>query len=244
MDQKEVAIIVAGGKGLRLPGDIPKQFVEIDGLPVLMHTLAAFRDYSASLEIILALPASDMILWESLCQKHHFNKNVTLVEGGSSRFHSVRNGLNRIAGPGLVAVHDGVRPLITPEIIAESFAIARKYRTAVASVALKESIRQMEDSSAAAGSSSTDLYSQRSVAIDRRRFRLMQTPQTFDIGLLKRAYELAQHDSFTDDASVVEHSGHSVALFDGSYENLKITTPEDLIVAEAIIQSRKRKKAV
>jgi 2-C-methyl-D-erythritol 4-phosphate cytidylyltransferase len=258
MHSKEVAIIVAGGKGLRLPGDLPKQFIEIDGLPVLMHTLNAFRDYDASMEIILVLPQADISLWNELCRKHQFNHRITVVQGGRSRFHSVQNGLRHITDPGVVAVHDGVRPLITPGIIRASFALARKCRSAVASVPLKESIRGLEGSAAgipttaaspedvskegpAAHGSSGDLSSQRSVALDRTKFRLMQTPQTFDIALLKSAYDSARGDSFTDDASVIEQAGHAVVLFDGSYENLKITTPEDLIIAEAILRARRKK---
>ncbi|MGC3947171.1 MAG: 2-C-methyl-D-erythritol 4-phosphate cytidylyltransferase [Chryseolinea sp.] len=241
MHSKEVAIIVAGGKGLRLPGDLPKQFIEIGGLPVLMHTVNAFRTYDASMDIILVLPQAEISLWEELCQKHPFNRNVIVCPGGSSRFESVKNGLSHVSGPGLVAVHDGVRPLITPDVIGASFDIARKHRSAVASVPLKESIRQVESSPSATSFSSAELSDQRSVALDRTRFRLMQTPQTFDIGLLKSAYASAKGDSFTDDASVVESAGHAVVLYDGSYENIKITTPEDLMLAEAIILARQRK---
>ncbi|MEJ1238476.1 2-C-methyl-D-erythritol 4-phosphate cytidylyltransferase [Chryseolinea sp. T2] len=239
MHSKEVAIIVAGGKGLRLPGDIPKQFIEICGLPVLMHTVIAFRSYSASLEIILVLPAGDIPLWNELCLKHSFTEKITVVSGGSSRFHSVSNGLNQTSGPGLVAVHDGVRPLVTADIIASSFSIAKKCRSAVASVLLKESIREVE--SPLSAKEPATLQEMRSVSLDRTKFRLMQTPQTFDIALLKGAYDKALGDSFTDDASVVESTGDTITLFDGSYENIKITTPEDLIVAEAIMRSRKQK---
>jgi len=240
MHQKEVAIIVAGGKGLRLPGDIPKQFIEIGGLPVLMHTINAFRDYSQALEILLVLPQEHFIRWESLCLKHNFTQKIALVSGGSNRFQSVKNGLDSLSGPGLVAVHDGVRPLVTPEIIAASFNMARQHRSAVASVPLKESIRELR------GTGTNDVLtgefpSEPSFAVDRAKFRVMQTPQTFDIDLLKSAYYAVQGEEFTDDASVVERAGHIITLFDGSYENLKITTPVDLVVAEAIIQSRKRK---
>jgi 2-C-methyl-D-erythritol 4-phosphate cytidylyltransferase len=239
MHQKEVAIIVAGGKGLRLPGDMPKQFVEIGGLPVLMHTINAFRDYSQTLEILLVLPQDHFSLWESLCRRHLFTHRVAVISGGSNRFQSVKNGLDSISGTGLVAVHDGVRPLVTPDIIAASFDMARQHRSAVASVPLKESIRELRSTG------TTDVpaseFAGESFAVDRTRFRVMQTPQTFDIDLLKSAYHTVEVDAFTDDASVVEHAGHGITLFDGSYENLKITTPVDLVVAEAIIQSRKHK---
>jgi 2-C-methyl-D-erythritol 4-phosphate cytidylyltransferase len=240
MHQKEVAIIVAGGKGLRLPGDTPKQFIEIGGQPVLMHTISAFRAYSQTVEVLLVLPQVDFDRWTSLCRKYHFDHQINLVAGGPTRFQSVKNGLRAITGPGLVAVHDGVRPLVTVEIIAASFDIARKYRSAVASVALKESIREMRNTDKA-GVPPTELSNGLSFAVDRKKFRLMQTPQAFDIDLLKSSYDLPEDDAFTDDASVVERAGHSITLFDGSYENLKITTPEDLVVAEAIIRSRMKK---
>lgn len=249
---QEVAIIVAGGKGLRLPGDTPKQFIEIGGQPVLMHTINAFQRYSQSLKILLVLPSDDFDRWESLCIKYHFDKKVSVIAGGPTRFQSVKNGLNSITSHGLVAVHDGVRPLVTPEIIAASFDMARKYRSAVASVPLKESIRELRTSTTEAAdvpvndltqandlSGTNDLSGGLSFAVDRTRFRVMQTPQTFDIDLLRSAYDSAKDDTFTDDASVVEHAGYNIVLFDGSYENLKITTPVDLVVAEAIIQSRK-----
>jgi len=240
MHQKEVAIIVAGGKGLRLPGDTPKQFVEIGGQPVLMHTIDAFRAYSRSLEILLVLSCGDFGRWENLCLKFHFDTKTTVIAGGATRFQSVKNGLDSIAGSGLVAVHDGVRPLVTPEIIAASFDTARRHRSAVASVPMKESIRELR------ASGTTDVFPDDfsgalSFAVDRAKFRVMQTPQTFDIDLLKSAYESAEDSAFTDDASVMEHAGHTIRLFDGSYENLKITTPVDLVVAEAIIRSRKQK---
>jgi 2-C-methyl-D-erythritol 4-phosphate cytidylyltransferase len=240
MHQKEAAIIVAGGKGLRLPGDIPKQFIEISGLPVLMHTINAFRDYSQTLEISLVLPVDHFGQWENLCRKYHFIQKIAIVPGGSNRFQSVMNGLESISGPGIVAVHDGVRPLVTPDIIAVSFGVARQHRSAVASVPLKESIRELRGTGPS-GVLAAEVSSELSVAVDRTKFRVMQTPQTFDIGLLKSAYRDAEGEEFTDDASVVEQTGHNIALFEGSYENLKITTPVDLVVAEAIIQSRKHK---
>ena len=221
---KEVAIIVAGGKGLRLPGNTPKQFLEIGGLPVLMHTINAFLAYDQSIEIVLVLPAHDFVRWEDLCRQYSFLHPLTLVAGGETRFQSVRNGLNAISDAGVVAVHDGVRPLVTPAIIGSAFETARQQGSAVASVPMKESIRELQNHS--------------SLAVDRSKYRIMQTPQTFDIGLLKKAYTLPEDDALTDDASVAERAGHAITLIDGSYENLKITTPIDVVVAEAIIRSR------
>jgi 2-C-methyl-D-erythritol 4-phosphate cytidylyltransferase len=230
MHSKEVAVIVAGGKGLRLPGDTPKQFIEIAGLPVLMHSLNAFLAYDHTIEIIVVLPASDMERWPSLCARYGFTSSVRLVSGGETRFQSVRNGLDYVSGRGLAAIHDGVRPLVTPEIIATSFDVARKYRSAVASVPLKESIREMQG--------------QVSIAADRSRFRIMQTPQTFEIDLLKHAYAFPEDSALTDDASVAERAGHPITLFEGNYDNLKITTPVDLAIAEAILNVRMSRRKI
>jgi len=248
MREKEAAIIVAGGKGLRLPGDTPKQFLPIGGLPVIMHTINAFYAYDPSIEIILVLPTSDFPRWEELCRRYAFHKPLRLVSGGQTRYHSVKNGLAHVVGPGIVAVHDGVRPLITTVIIARSFEVARKSGSAVTAVSLKESIREIFDTSVdpasdpdltvIEGKSGDGFRHQSSKALDRSRYRLMQTPQTFDIALLQSAYSASQDDSVTDDASVMEMAGHAITLVEGSYENLKITTPEDLVVAEAILKSR------
>lgn len=236
MADKEFAIIVAGGKGLRLPGDIPKQFISIAGVPVLMRTISAFRSYRFDIDIILVLPAGEFRLWANLCRQYDFMDAHTVVAGGATRFQSVKNGLDRISGTGYVAVHDGVRPLVTPDVIARSFELARKYKTAVASMPLKESIRELTTPGSDSSKSAHVLHA--SVAVDRTRYRMMQTPQTFEIDLLKSAYASVNEENLTDDASVVEQSGQDITLFDGSYENLKITTPEDVIVAEAIVRSR------
>lgn len=224
MTKKEYAIIVAGGKGTRIRHALPKQFIELAGKPVLFHTLEAFQRYSSSLNIVLVLPADDIQTWNDLVAKYHFDVPVTVQTGGDTRFQSVKRGLEKIPGPGLVAIHDGVRPLVSEDIIGASFRLAAAHGTAVAAVRLKESIRM------------TDQDTTR--AMDRSRFRLIQTPQTFDIDLIKKAYELREEPSMTDDASVAEQAGHAISLFEGSYENIKITTAEDLVVAEALLKSR------
>jgi 2-C-methyl-D-erythritol 4-phosphate cytidylyltransferase len=224
MTHKEYAIIVAGGKGTRIKSTLPKQFLEIGGLPVLMHTMNAFYRYSPEVTIILVLPKDDFETWDDLCRKHRFNAPFQLQEGGDTRFQSVRNGLKVIHGEGLVAIHDGVRPLVSEDIIGASFRLAAVHHSAVASVRLKESIRMSDQDTTR--------------AMDRSRFRLVQTPQTFLVSLIKRAYEIKEVESLTDDASVAEMSGHRISLFEGSYENIKITTPEDLVIAEALLRSR------
>lgn len=224
MNKAEYAIVVAGGKGTRIKSSLPKQFIELGGKPVLFHTLSAFHRYSASLTIILVLPVDDFTTWENLVAKHKFNVPVILQVGGDTRFQSVKRGLEKIKGNGLVAIHDGVRPMVSEDIIGASFRLAAVHGTAVAAVRLKESIRV------------TDQDTTR--AVDRSKFRLIQTPQTFDVDLIKKAYEQKEDPNFTDDASVAERAGHSISLFEGSYENIKITTAEDLVVAEALLKAR------
>jgi len=224
----EHVIIVAGGKGTRINSKVPKQFLELMGLPVLMHTINVFYQYSPAINIILVLPHDDFDTWQLLCRKHVFNKRVKVQRGGTTRFQSVKNGLALIEGDGLVAIHDGVRPLVDETIIATSFKLAAIHQSAVASVSLKDSIRLLDNGA--------------SKAIDRTQFKLIQTPQTFNVALIKNAYELPEDNTLTDDASVAERAGHAIILFDGSYENIKITTPEDLVVAETLLLNRIKKE--
>lgn len=233
----EYAIIVAGGKGTRISSSLPKQFLQVNGLPILIHTLNAFVSYSGQLKIILVLPEEDMKTWEQLSRKHNFTTPVTLQTGGETRFQSVRRGLEKIEGDGLVAIHDGVRPVISADIIGASFRLAAVHGSAVAAVRLKESIRMTDPPSAEATHDNTR-------AVDRSRFRLIQTPQTFDVALIKRAYEMKEDPSLTDDASVAERAGHVISLFEGSYENIKITTAEDLVVAAALLAAANKKGRV
>jgi 2-C-methyl-D-erythritol 4-phosphate cytidylyltransferase len=219
----ETALIVAGGKGTRIKSALPKQFIELNGKPVLLHTLEAFIRYSPSIRIVLVLPEDDFEIWRSICEKFEFNYPVTLQKGGETRFQSVKNGLQNIT-EGLVAIHDGVRPLVSEDIIGASFRLAAIHKCAIAAVRLKESIRMTDQDN--------------TKAVDRSRFRLIQTPQTFDVSLIKKAYEQKEEISFTDDASVAERAGNIISLFEGSYENIKITTQEDLIVAKALIEGR------
>ena len=222
---QEYAIIVAGGSGNRMKSEIPKQFLKIHGLPILMHTINAFSDYSKSLKIILVLPADQIVFWNQLCAEHSFQVNYTLIEGGDSRFASVKNGLLSIKdNSGLVAVHDGVRPVIRNEIIAASYSRAAEQGSAVTSVPLKDSIRKVETNGDNA-------------AMDRSVFQLIQTPQTFRLDWMQKAFQTAYNDQFTDCASVLEAAGYPIHLIPGSYENIKITTPEDLRWAEIYLQS-------
>lgn len=219
---KEYALIVAGGKGTRIKSAVPKQYLEVQGKPILLHTLEAFVRYSKAIQIVLVLPSTDIPIWNKIQNTFSFPHPVLIAEGGDTRFQSVRSGLNNIEGEGLVAIHDGVRPLVSPDIIGASFRLAAEHKTAVAAVRLKESIRVTDQDN--------------TKAVDRSKFRLIQTPQTFDIQLIKKAYEQKEDPALTDDASVAERAGTVISLFEGSYRNIKITTEEDLVVAEALMR--------
>jgi 2-C-methyl-D-erythritol 4-phosphate cytidylyltransferase len=216
---KKYAIIVAGGSGSRMKSDIPKQFIEVGGLPILMHTLKRFKEADSTIEMILVLPESQFVYWNNLCEKYQTVPHQ-LVKGGNTRFQSGLNGLQVIENEGLVAIHDGVRPFVSVEIINESFRVAAEKGTAVVSVPSKDSVRVNGQ------------------AIDRSTVRLIQTPQTFQIALIKKAFETEELSTFTDDASVAEHAGFTINLIEGNYENIKITTPEDLLWAENYCSSK------
>ena len=224
MKMKQFAVIVAGGSGSRMNSEIPKQYLPVNGLPVLMHTINAFHNYSKTLNIIVVLPPMDLELWKELCEKYKFNLAVQIAPGGDTRFQSVKNGLEKIVTDGIVAIHDGVRPLVNKEIIAASYEIAALHGSAIAAVRLKESIRVTDKDE--------------TKMADRSKYRIIQTPQTFQVSLIKKAYEITENPQFTDDASVLEKSGHKISLFEGSYRNIKITTPEDLIIAEAFLKNK------
>lgn len=222
---REHALIVAGGKGTRIKSILPKQFIELNGKPILLYTIEAFLRYSNKIKIILVLPEDDFETWNGIVKKFTFSYPIILQKGGETRFQSVKNGLSKMEGEGLVAIHDGVRPLVSEDIIGASFRLAAVHQSAVAAVRLKESIRMTDQDN--------------TKAVDRSKFRLIQTPQTFDLQLIKKAYEIKEDTSLTDDASVAERAGHTISLFEGSYENIKITTQEDLIVAKALMEGNK-----
>ena len=223
----DYAIILAGGKGLRMGSDIPKQFLPVGGLPVLMHTIRRFHEYDASLHMILVLPKAQQDYWKRLCEKYQFDIDYAVADGGSTRFHSIKNGLQLIPDgeQGVVAVHDGVRPFPAVEVIRDCFEAARQTGAAIPVIPVVETIRHLE------------YKVQRSKTVPRDEYRLVQTPQAFDIQLHKRAYAQEYNDGFTDDASVVESLGHPITLVNGNRENIKITTPFDLTIAEALITS-------
>ena len=218
------AILVAGGKGLRMGSDIPKQFLPLRGRPVLMHTIDVFRRTYPDIHIILVLPREQQDYWRQLCGQHDYDVEVCVADGGETRFHSVHNGLSLIPDDarGVVGVHDGVRPFVSPETIRRCFEAAEEFGAVVPVVPVVETVRQL----LADGSSMT---------VDRNAYRLVQTPQTFDIQLLKKAYGQPFDPFFTDDASVVEAMGHPIKLVEGNNENIKLTNPADLKLAEGMV---------
>ena len=220
------ALIVAGGKGMRMGAELPKQFLPIGGRPVLMHTLEAFARAMPSLHLVLVLPPAQQDFWKDLCRQHDFTLPHSIAPGGETRFHSVRNGLLTISTEeeAIVGVHDGVRPFASADVIRRCYETARLRGAAVPVVPVVETLRQ--------------LHHDGSRTVDRSRFRLVQTPQTFRLTLLRQAYEQPYRDDFTDDASVVEACGHPIALVEGNKENIKLTTPFDLTIAEALLASR------
>ncbi len=216
---KKFALIVAGGKGSRMNETIPKQFMELNGRPVLMHTFDAFINYDSSIEFILALPKNHVEYWNELCEKHNFKIKYKLAFGGETRFHSVKNGLNLIDEDGIVFIHDGVRPLVSVQTIQNCFETTLEKGNALPVVPVPESVRFVDETG--------------NKAVDRSKHFLVQTPQTFKTEIIKSAFQQNYSDKFTDDASVLEAFGKTIYLVEGNRENIKITYPEDLIVAKS-----------
>lgn len=222
-------IIVAGGKGMRMGADIPKQFLSIGGKPILMRTIERFHEYNPELGIILVLPKSQHEYWKQLCTEHNFNVSHTIVNGGDTRFESSRNGLAAIPDEeiGVAGIHDGVRPFASKEVIENCFETARDDFAAIPVLPVTDTIRYVDKQGGGKNVMRSD-------------YRVVQTPQVFDIQLLKQAYNADYQESFTDDASVVESLGCQATMVEGNRENIKITTPFDIIVAEALLKSQQK----
>jgi len=224
MDIKKYALIVAGGKGLRMGSDLPKQFLPIAGKPVLMHTIEAFFSFDAHISIILVLPKEHVAYWNKLVREHSFGIEHKIVHGGAERFFSVKNGLNHIAEKtGLVAIHDGVRPLVNKGTLQRCFDNAQEKGSAIPCIPVYDSVRIEKETN--------------NTVFPRDGLRLVQTPQTFQLALLKDAYDIVFTPDITDDASVLEKQGHTVNLVQGNRENIKITSKEDLAIAEALFNT-------
>lgn len=225
MSRKKTAIIVAGGKGERMNAEIPKQFLELAGKPILMRTLEKFHEFSPEMDLVLVLPASQIDFWKNLCKKFHFLLPHKIVEGGRARFFSVKNGLSAVVeSDGLIAIHDGVRPLVDVETIERCFESAEKFGASIPVVDMIDSVRKVTGNT--------------SEAVDRKEYKLVQTPQVFRSEIILKSYEQPYSELFTDDASVAESAGYNVALVEGNRENIKITNMLDLQLAELLLNQQ------
>ncbi|MCX2478091.1 2-C-methyl-D-erythritol 4-phosphate cytidylyltransferase [Pedobacter sp. MC2016-15] len=220
---KHYAIIVAGGKGNRMNRDIPKQFLELDGKPVLMHTIEAFHRSAAQPEIILVLNILQHQFWAALCATHRFNIPHQVIEGGQERFDSVKNGLQVINTEAVVAIHDAVRPLVSPELVQASFEMAMEKGNAIAAIQPVDSVRIRNNEGGSSALNRDELY-------------LIQTPQTFLSSQLNQAYQQVYSKEFTDDASVVERAGFGIHILPGERSNIKITYEQDLELASFLLK--------
>ena len=223
IQMQNTVIIVAGGSGTRMKSEIPKQFIELNGRPILMHTIDRFYSWDDKIQIRLVLPDEQINFWKDLCRKHNFSVSHDICRGGITRFHSVKNGLAGLSNDGLIAIHDGVRPLVDMDTINNCFKAAEEYGAAIPVIPVLETIRKTDG--------------EFSYTVDRNTFKLVQTPQVFDASLLIEAYNQEYDESFTDDASLIESTGKLVILVDGNRENIKITTPSDLKIAQAFLNN-------
>lgn len=218
---KNTVLIVAAGSGSRMKNETPKQFLRLGNQPLLMHTIMRFFTFDPKISIIVVLPFAHIETWNRLCAEHRFLIAHQIAAGGNERFHSVKNGLSKASASGLIAIHDGVRPLVTEALIKRCFDNAARHGSAIPVLKPSESLRQTDGNL--------------SKPVDREKYRLVQTPQTFDAGLIKAAYDQDYQPAFTDDATVHEAAGNAVHLVEGEVVNIKITTPVDLIIAESIM---------
>lgn len=221
---KKFALIVAGGSGNRMKGRIPKQFIELNDQPILMHTFERFQNYDPEIKFILVLPERLMEFWKDLCEKYQFKIEHKLALGGKTRFQSVKNGLELVSEEGIVFIHDGVRPLVSIQTIHNCFDAAMIKGNALPVIPVNESVRVID--------------SEENRPVDRSKYFLVQTPQTFQSTLIKQAYGQTLDNDFTDDATVLEQYGQKIKLVEGNRENIKITWPEDVIIAQALMRMK------
>ena len=227
---QKTVIIVAGGQGMRFSQDMPKQFFYIRQRPLLMHAIDLFHEYDREMQIIVGIQENLMSYWESVCDQFGFDVEYILSPGGETRYHTVKNALPEVSPGNLVAIHDAVRPLLYKRTIDSCFEAAGKYGAALPCIEIRDSIREITPRG--------------SRWVSRDLFRLVQTPQVFQYDILKKSYEQEYSEDFTDDASVVEMAGYPVTLVEGNPENIKITTPEDLVFAEALFDSYMKKSGL
>lgn len=215
-------VIVAGGKGLRFGSNLPKQFLPMNQKPVLMHTIDAFYNCDDSFNIVVVIPENHFPFWSELCNKYNFKTPHKLVKGGSTRWESVKNGLNAIEDNCIVGIHDGVRPLISTGLITKLYSSAEVFGAVIPAIKVTDSLRVLDNNN------------NKSLAVDRELYRAVQTPQVFKSNILKEAYSLPYEECFTDDASVVERYGVEVTMVEGEDRNIKITSSKDLAIAELL----------
>ena len=221
---KKYAIIVAGGQGTRMGTSIPKQFLPLMGMPVLCHSILAFAHAFSDIRIILVVPADQVNGVHTIIKSYIGTQNITFATGGETRFHSVQNGLKTIKDDGIVFVHDGVRPLVSRRLIYRCYEHALDHGSAIPCIPVVDSMRLINEDGT-------------SDPVDRNGLRIIQTPQTFQTGIILPAFNTPYHPAFTDEATVVEASGYNVHLVDGERDNLKITNPGDMIIAETLLKS-------
>lgn len=222
--QKQL-LIAAGGRGTRMsPESLPKQFLTLGGRPLLLHSIDAFLACDPEIHIVVVIPSKYKDLWQDICRKQGFHQEHVVAEGGPTRFHSVKSGLRHIAPDGLVAIHDGVRPLASKHLVANVFEMARRFGNAVPAIAPHDSVRLSDHAF--------------NEALDRQKVKLVQTPQCFEAARIKSAYQCAYEERFTDDAAVLEAQGERICLVDGERENIKVTGDSDLVVAESLLLHR------
>lgn len=221
---KKFALIVAGGSGSRMNNNLLKQFLELAGKPVLMHTFDAFFRFDPNMEFILVLPEKEQKTWSELCRTFSFNIEHRVANGGATRFESVKNGLQLISEEGIVFIHDGVRPLVSLQTLTNCLQSAEIHGNALPVIPVSESVRYIDNSG--------------NRSLDRSKYFLVQTPQTFRTAIIKAAYRQTFSDIFTDDASVLENTGQAIFTVEGNRENIKITYPEDLEFAEVLMQTK------
>ncbi len=226
---RRAVIIVAGGTGTRMKNKLAKQFIPLAGKPIILHTIEAFRQYDPDIEIVIVLHESLFEEWNALLKTENYTADLTLVAGGEERFHSVKLGLAALrSNVELVAVHDAVRPLVSKSTIQAAFEMAALSGAAIPVVPVTDTIRQN--------------LGNKTKTIPRHTLSAVQTPQCFSFTLLRQAYEIPYRAVYTDDASVVEQAGHLISLVPGNRTNVKITTPEDLYIAEALLEAIKKPK--
>jgi len=225
--KNNTVIIVAGGKGERMGNNIPKQFLLLNGYPVLMHTINKFYTFDDALHIILVLPKNEINTWNELCKQYNYSVNHAIVEGGKTRYHSVKNALKNAPDEGLIAIHDGVRPLVNHKTIKNCYETAAKKSNAIPVSQVFSSMRM---------DTSNDYQ-----YVDRNQLKMVQTPQIFENSLIKKAYQQHLNITITDDGQLIELMGYKIHMVEGNPENIKITTPIDLMIAETLLTEQEDK---